>query len=81
MRLDGETVGRTVKRTYTTRNEAIQREIVEPLGKYAPYFDIEKIADEVLWWGMVPEPNACRTGYVCAVEPDDFWLIVQKCAL
>lgn len=39
MRLDGETVGWTVKRTYATRNEAILR------------------------------------------EPEDFWPLVQRCAL
>lgn len=34
--------------TYTTRNEAIDREIIQPLGEYAGQFDIEAIADQVL---------------------------------
>ncbi|HDM2782266.1 hypothetical protein QP916_03690 [Corynebacterium accolens] len=34
--------------TYTTRNEAIDREIIQPLGEYADQFDIDAIADQVL---------------------------------
>ncbi|MDK8680205.1 hypothetical protein [Corynebacterium accolens] len=34
--------------TYTTRNEAIDREIIQPLGEYAGQFDIDAIADQVL---------------------------------
>lgn len=34
--------------TYTTRNEAIDHEIIQPLGEYADQFDIDAIADQVL---------------------------------
>ena len=35
-------------RTYTTRDEAIHREIIEPLGEHAEDFDIDGIADEII---------------------------------
>lgn len=34
--------------TYTTRDEAIAREIIEPLGEYASEHDTDAIADAVL---------------------------------
>lgn len=34
--------------TYTTRDEAITREIIEPLGEYASEHDIDGIAEQVL---------------------------------
>ena len=34
--------------TYTTRDEAITREIIEPLGEYANDHDTEAIAGEVI---------------------------------
>ena len=34
--------------TYATRNEAIQREIIEPLGEYVNDYDVDAIAEEVL---------------------------------
>ncbi|MBK4159234.1 hypothetical protein GWO56_06740 [Corynebacterium macginleyi] len=34
--------------TYTTRNEAIDREIITPLGEYADQHDVDAIAGEVL---------------------------------
>lgn len=61
--------------TYTTRNEAIEREIVEPIenGDVADArteFDIDAIADAVL--GDYSE------GYACQVEIDEFWQIVME---
>lgn len=34
--------------TYTTRDEAVQREIIEPLGEYANEHDTDAIAEEVI---------------------------------
>ena len=34
--------------TYTTLNEAVQREIIEPLGEYANEHDIDAIADTLI---------------------------------
>lgn len=62
--------------TYTTYDEAIQREIIEPLGEYASEFDIDAIAEEVLTttgegidYRFIPR------------EDVDFWEIVEKHAL
>lgn len=56
--------------TYSTRDEAIEREIVAALAEYAADYDIEAIADEVL--GDYGE------GYVCKVDTDTFWEVVAK---
>jgi hypothetical protein len=58
---------------YTTRDEAIQREIVEPIEAGEATrdgYDIEAIADEVL--GTYAE------GYALQVDTDEFWEIVAK---
>lgn len=61
---------------YTTRDEAIAREIVEPIeasgevsDAYAEY-DVEGIARAAL------DSNAC--GWVCVVDSDEFWGLVEK---
>lgn len=60
--------------TYTTRDEAIKYEIIEPLTDYAADHDIEAIADEVI--DSIGEGVDYR--FICAVEDDEFWEIVQK---
>ena len=62
--------------TYTTRNEAIDREIIEPLGEYANEHDIDAIADEVLT--TTGEGIAYR--YTLR-EDVDFWDVVAQHAL
>jgi len=58
--------------TYTTRNEAIQREIIEPLGEYAAVHDIDAIADELI--------KATDDGFT--IDQDaDFWDVVFTKAL
>jgi hypothetical protein len=61
----------TTMRTYNTRTDAIQREIVEPIGagdaEPADY-DIEAIAARVL--------GDYSQGYACIVDEDQFWRIV-----
>lgn len=63
---------------YTTRDEAIQREIVEPieasvLGINArDEYDIESIANAVL--------GDYEAGYACQVSSDEFWAIVEAAA-
>lgn len=65
-------------RTYTTRSEAIYREIVEPIeagdvqDAYAAY-NIDAIADNVLC--------GYEDGYMLKVEEPDFWRIVEENAI
>ena len=58
--------------TYTTRTEAIQREIIDPINSgdaNATEFNIDAIADEVI---------DCENGaYYCTVDPDEFWEVVE----
>lgn len=62
--------------TYTTRNEAIQREIIEPLGEYAAEHDIDAIADALI---------TCDSEGINPVfyidEDADFWAVVEANAL
>lgn len=61
-------------RTYVTRNEAIEREIVVPITNgdaLASEFDIEAIADEVLTLDA-------RGRYVLATDVDAFWETVER---
>ncbi len=60
-------------RTYITKNEAIQREIIEPLGDYAADFDIDAIADEIIISGG----TAVSPKFF--IDPAaDFWAIVAR---
>lgn len=62
--------------TFTTRDEAIQRVIVDPIeasGEVADAratYDVEAIADAVL--------GDHSAGYVCLVDADEFWQIVEQ---
>lgn len=63
------------KTTYSTRYEAIEREIVEPIKagvipNARAEFDIDAIADEVL--------GDHEQGYTCMVDEDRFWEIVAS---
>lgn len=61
---------------YTTRDEAIQREIIDPIeasGEVADAraeFDVDAIADEVL--------GDYEAGYASRVDADEFWRIVER---
>lgn len=58
--------------TYTTRNEAVQREIVEPLGEWAEEHNIDAIADQLI--------QATDDGFT--IDQDaDFWEVVANNAL
>lgn len=62
--------------TYTTRNEAIEAEIITPLGEFADEYDIDAIADEVL------TTTGEGVDYGFTIDEDaDFWAIVEKHAL
>lgn len=62
--------------TYTTHDEAVQREIIEPLGEFADEHDIDAIADEVL------TTTGEGVDYRWTIDEDaDFWAIVEKHAL
>jgi putative methionine-R-sulfoxide reductase with GAF domain len=63
-------------RRHTTRDEAILREIVEPIENgdaTAADYDIEAIATEVL--------EATDQGYTLKVDLTTFWRIVARYAL
>ena len=62
---------------YATRDEAIQREIVEVIGKYADEHMIDAIADEVL----TTTGAGTQYRYVMAVDADEFWEIVHRHAV
>ncbi|MBK4161027.1 hypothetical protein GWO73_04190 [Corynebacterium macginleyi] len=62
--------------TYTTRNEAIDNEIITPLGEYADQHDVDAIADEVL------TTTGEGTDYRYTLRDDvDFWDITAEHAL
>lgn len=62
--------------TYTTRNEAIDREIIAPLGEYTAQHDVDAIADEVL------TTTGEGTDYRYTLREDvDFWDVVAQHAL
>ena len=60
--------------TYSTRDDAIESEIITPLAEEASSHDIDAIADEVL--GTEGEGPSYR--WVCTVDADEFWTIVAK---
>ena len=60
-------------RTYTTRDEAIGREIVEAIesdGEHSDQYDIDAIADRVL--------GDHEEGFALKVGIDEFWEIVVE---
>lgn len=66
--------------TYTTYEEAVQREIIEPLGEWVEDFDIEAIADEVIV-SVGEGVNYRFTLEEGFEEHDTFWGVVAKHAL
>ena len=53
--------------TITTRNEAVQREIIEPLGEWAEEHNIDAIADQLI--------KAEDDGFT--IDQDaDYWAVV-----
>ena len=60
-----------MSRTYTTRNEAINYEIIAAIesdGAHSDQYDIDAIADRVL--------GGYEEGYALMVDTDEFWDIV-----
>lgn len=60
-------------RTYTTRSEAIYREIIEAIeagDATREEYNIEAIADAVL--------GDYEDGFACKVTPEEFWEIVEE---
>ncbi|OFP66501.1 hypothetical protein HMPREF2978_04790 [Corynebacterium sp. HMSC074C01] len=55
--------------TYTTKNEAVLREIIEPLGEYANEHDVDTIADKLIIAG----DNGFRLN-----QDADFWGVVAN---
>lgn len=65
------------QRLYVTRDECIQREIVEPLGEYAADHDIEGIAVEV----VETVGTGTQLRFRVAPEPLEFWGVVRRHAV
>lgn len=61
-------------KTYSTRNEAIQREIIDALGEFADDFDVDAIATEVIDSRMA----GANPEFFCTVDGSEFWTIVEK---
>lgn len=62
------------RKTYSTRDEAIFREITQPLKEYAADHDIDAIADAVIG----SETTSAGVVYFCTVDPMRFWKIVES---
>ena len=63
-------------RTYTTRDEAIQREIVEPIeagDAEIRDYDVEAIAEQVI--------GDYDDGYALTVSESEFWGVVAEHAI
>lgn len=61
-------------RTYSSRREAIQREIIEPIAagdidNVDDEYDVEALADDVL--------TDYNLGFQCRVTDEDFWMLVE----
>lgn len=63
---------------YTTRDEAIQAEIITPLGEHADDHDIDAIAEKVI---ITTGHGTNEFGYTTEVEAEEFWAIVEAHAL
>jgi|GEM_PF-7023699 len=61
---------------YSTRDEAIQNEIITPLGQYANEHNIEAIADQLI---IMDTDNGEATYHVD--EDAGFWAIVEANAI
>lgn len=62
--------------TYARRDDAITREIIEPLGEYANEHDVDAIADALI----ICEDNGLNAEFY--IDPDaDFWAVVAANAL
>lgn len=59
--------------TYTTRDEAVTREIIEPLGEYANEHNIEEIAEQVI----ITTGEGTKLRYTLN-EDVDFWEVVES---
>ena len=67
---------------YSTRTEAIQYEVINPIESgeaIVDDFDIDAIADQVI--SIVYIGTYGTPGFRCVVEPNEFWQIVQEHAL
>lgn len=60
---------------YTTRTEAIEREVIAPLGEHADQHDIDAIIDKVIAFDL------WNHDYYCKVNAEEFWAIAKTHAL
>ena len=63
--------------TYSTRDEAIHNEVVLPLKPYQDDFDVQQVSEIVI----DSMPSGANIRYYCSVDVEEFWRIVEQCAL
>lgn len=61
--------------SYSNLTEAIEAEVIAPLGNSAAEYDVKAIADKVIAFDL------WNHDYYRQVTADDFWAIVEKHAL
>ena len=70
--------------TYATLNDAIHREIITPLGEWAHHFNINAIAERLIYWhhdiNADGNINLNRSGFRVRTNVD-FWKLVEANAL
>lgn len=72
--------------TYTTRQDAIQAEIIPALGDHATDYDTDGIADELLTWHAAIDEQGTehvqQSGFQVkpqySDDPDAFWSLAAK---
>lgn len=60
---------------FSTRTEAIEATITNPLGEYADDHDIDAIAEETI---ATITPENGNVYFVSTVSAEDFWVIAEK---
>lgn len=66
-----------MRRSYTSFNDALQHEVIDPLGEYADDFDVEAIAEEVIG----QEGFGVNLIFVPIVNDSEFWQIAERHAI
>lgn len=62
---------------YTTKDELVERYVVEALGDYAGDYDVRAIADEISEY--VHTGNAARDGYAVTEQGEaSFWEVAAR---
>lgn len=68
---------------YSTRPEAVERLVIEPLGEHREFYDIESIAAAVIDSDVEYRQQGehripTEVFYYCSVDENEFWNIVKQ---